>query len=289
MVNSPKGRVSEVKRIFPRNVGCVLLACGLTSAVAWLGWPVYKSVAYTRMTYDVLDRIDSLKTKRPANITAERWEDAVGWARTAVCNVPVGGPEDPAPMRQFRHDLHERIVAGDSLGVLRWIWSELERQNASARDYALRNKPLRAMTPDPVTDDTLNGFWSAATCGVLDLSDTQITDAGLGHLTKMTGLFNLQLNRTRVTDGGLVQLARLPRIRFLGLAGCTIGNAGLVHLEGLKDLEVLDLSETRITDAGLEQLQKLSGLRYLGLRKTHVTDSGAKRLGETLLRCRIER
>ena len=44
----------------------------------------------------------------------------------------------------------------------------------------------------------------------LSLSGTDITDAGLVHLTAMTQLQTLYLNDTRITDAGLLPLATLP-------------------------------------------------------------------------------
>ena len=62
---------------------------------------------------------------------------------------------------------------------------------------------------------------------VLDLSDTSVSDAGLAHLSGLTGLQRLYLSDTGVTD------------------------AGLAHLTGLTGLHVLYLYRTRVTDAGV--------------------------------------
>ena len=66
---------------------------------------------------------------------------------------------------------------------------------------------------------------------MLDLADTQITDAGLAHLAGLTELKTLSLDGTQITD------------------------AGLVHLKGLKGLEKLDLYSTKVTAAGVKKLQ----------------------------------
>ena len=52
---------------------------------------------------------------------------------------------------------------------------------------------------------------------VLDLSETQITDAGLKELVGLKNLQTLKLGFTRVTDAGLVTLRALPRLRSLYL------------------------------------------------------------------------
>ena len=50
----------------------------------------------------------------------------------------------------------------------------------------------------------------------LNLSDTQVTDAGLEHLRGLTGMLSLNLSRTRVTDEGVAELQKaLPRLRIV--------------------------------------------------------------------------
>jgi Leucine-rich repeat (LRR) protein len=66
----------------------------------------------------------------------------------------------------------------------------------------------------------------------VDLTGTQVTDAGLAHLQGLTGLQGLWLINTQVTD------------------------AGLAHLQGLTGLQVLSLDNTQVTDAGLAKLRQ---------------------------------
>jgi internalin A len=47
----------------------------------------------------------------------------------------------------------------------------------------------------------------------LDLSSTQVTDAGLVHLHGLTRLQDLNLGRTQVTDAGVAELKKaLPNV-----------------------------------------------------------------------------
>jgi hypothetical protein len=66
----------------------------------------------------------------------------------------------------------------------------------------------------------------------VNLSETQVADAGLEHLKGLTQLQDLRLQWTEVTD------------------------AGLVHLNGLTKLKWLDMNATKVTDAGVKDLQK---------------------------------
>ena len=99
---------------------------------------------------------------------------------------------------------------------------------------------------------------------LVDLHNTQVTDAGLRHLEGLSKLQKVSLNDTKVTD------------------------AGLEHLKGLTSLETLDLANTRVTDAGLEHLKRLTKLQSLNLVNTRVTDAGVKKLQQELQHCKIE-
>ena len=97
---------------------------------------------------------------------------------------------------------------------------------------------------------------------LLNLRDTQITDAGMPHLAKLTQLQRLHLERTAVTDAGLAYLSELKELTYLNLYGTKISDQGLRHLINLRKLENVYLWETDVTDAGCAALQKsLPGLR----------------------------
>jgi hypothetical protein len=65
----------------------------------------------------------------------------------------------------------------------------------------------------------------------LDLSHTQVSDAGLGHLKALKQLRCLDLDGTRITD------------------------AGLQHLNGLSQLQTL-IPGALVTDEGVKKLQQ---------------------------------
>lgn len=122
-----------------------------------------------------------------------------------------------------------------------------------------------------------------------NVSNTELTDAGLKHLAGLQGLERLMLRDTQVTDAGLVHVANLKGLTSLWLDGTQITDAGLVHLIGLTRLDFLILSNTPVTDAGLVPLANLKGLTYLNLTNTHVTDAGIAELQKALPNCEILR
>jgi Zn-dependent protease len=121
----------------------------------------------------------------------------------------------------------------------------------------------------------------------LDVSRTRITDAGLHHLSVLTGLRRLSLEDTRIGDAGLRHLAGLVRLEELSLAGTRVTDAGLGHLEGMQSLESLSLSRTAVTDAGIASLMRLTSLKTLDLTETHVTADGVAELRRALPALRI--
>ena len=100
----------------------------------------------------------------------------------------------------------------------------------------------------------------------VNLTKTQITDAGLVHLKGLTKLKGLDLDDTRVTDAGLVHLKGMTELTWLGLSETQITDAGLAHLTELTSLQELGLGLTQVTDAGLVHLKGLTKLHRTGLK-----------------------
>ena len=91
------------------------------------------------------------------------------------------------------------------------------------------------------------------------------------------GVDEANLTDCDITDAGLPQLADWKNLRSLGLAGTAITDRGLKHLTDLPALERLDMAHTAVTDAGLRLLPDKS-LKMLWLDQTAVTDDGVVEL-----------
>ena len=65
----------------------------------------------------------------------------------------------------------------------------------------------------------------------LDLSETQVTDAGLKRIAELRELHSLSLDDTRVTDEGLKQLRGLKKLTMLAIIGTKVTPAGRKELK----------------------------------------------------------
>ena len=126
--------------------------------------------------------------------------------------------------------------------------------------------------------NTIANLSAPAAAFALDLSTTEIPDAGLRELAGLKTLHSLDLSSTRVTASGLKSLAPLAELRSLYLRGTKTSNFGLKGVAALKAMEHLDLAGTQVTDVGLRELKPLKRLRTLELTGNAITDNGVSEL-----------
>jgi mono/diheme cytochrome c family protein len=87
----------------------------------------------------------------------------------------------------------------------------------------------------------------------------------------------LYLNKTQITDAGMAHLSGLKQLRRLHLANTAITSAGVKQLEGLENLETLNIYGTKVDDSVLETLTKLPKLKKVFLYDTGVSSRVAFR------------
>lgn len=80
-----------------------------------------------------------------------------------------------------------------------------------------------------------SGLWKSDTWewdGLnLDLSESQINDDGLKHVSQLLNLRSLNLKKTQVSDAGLHHLSHLKNLRFIDLDGSKVTSAGIKQLQ----------------------------------------------------------
>ena len=150
-----------------------------------------------------------------------------------------------------------------------------------------------------VSDKTIATHLSAVTMQKLVLRNTQLTDAALPSLLKLTGIAAWELGDGNFTDDGLSQLSSAapitqltlcgkqftgacfktwrPGLQILSMRGSSVTDKDLAHVANLALLTNLDLSDTAITDEGLKVLEKTSQpIFQLNLSRTKITPEGLK-------------
>ncbi len=140
----------------------------------------------------------------------------------------------------------------------------------------------------------------------LDLTGSEITDAGVAELKRIRSLRRICLSHARVSDRGIASLIPLSRLESLDLGGTlvtdasggtlvqftrlkdldlsktTIGNPMVAQLARLNSIESLDLSGTALGDDAIRFLAEMNGLRRLTVCNTKMSERGTQRLRSVL-------
>lgn len=121
---------------------------------------------------------------------------------------------------------------------------QLKKLNAMAMESGASLEPLRGL---PLTH--------------LHLTCAELGDQGAEVLNSLTQLEEAQLTRSQVTDAGLQHLT-LPALKNLSLSGSIgVTDAGLANLSGMPLLETLFLGETGVTGKDMAPLAVLKNLK----------------------------
>ena len=156
------------------------------------------------------------------------------------------------------------------------VAAKLQAMNASLMPLAQDNEQQRLSVinaADKFGDKELALLAPIATHVVwVDLARSQVSDAGLATLAKLTNLERLHLENTKIGDAGIAQLAGLSKLEYLNLYGTKVSDAGLGKLEGNKALKKLFVWQTAVTQAGAKALEaKVPGLVVnLGLSEAEI-------------------
>lgn len=97
-------------------------------------------------------------------------------------------------------------------------------------------------------DSELAEIGKISSLKVLDLSQAELTDDGLLHISELVDLERLYLGGcTSVSDEGLKQLGGLTKLTYLDLMGTSVNGSGLMHLAPLVSLELIEFDAEQFT------------------------------------------
>lgn len=142
--------------------------------------------------------------------------------------------------------------------------------------------------PGYVQDEHLEAIKGMPGLRILRVGETQISDAGLVHLTTLPDLDTLEVNGCRITDDGMKALNQMPRLTWLDVSRTGISDKGLLAWKKPTNLRLLRASfNPKLTDAALGGLVDLSDPQVLEFAGTNVTANGIGELKSKFPRCSI--
>ena len=109
-----------------------------------------------------------------------------------------------------------------------------------------------------------------------------VNDGHLAPLADIQNLSELDLANTQITAAGLGHIKGNKNLTKLSLANTSIDDAALKQIKGLTNLMSLNLYNTKVTDAGLASLKDMKFLRKVYAWQSGVTEQGAAELKKTL-------
>ena len=109
-----------------------------------------------------------------------------------------------------------------------------------------------------------------------------INDGHLVPLADIQNLSELDLGNTQITAAGLKHISKANSLIKLSVANTAIDDAGLKQIEGLTNLMSINLYNTKVTDAGLASLKNMKFLRKVYAWQSGVTEKGADELKKAL-------
>lgn len=141
----------------------------------------------------------------------------------------------------------------------------------------------------PVTDHGAKQLCSIASLTSLDLTGTEVTDAGVGYLARLPRLSHIALSVTPVTTRAVAELVSCGSLRSLRIDGTRVNDEAGPYLAQMRLLEELSVrptdfyvdgaysqrvysGEAAVTDKGYECLRSMLSLRVIDLYGTTVTD-----------------
>lgn len=124
-----------------------------------------------------------------------------------------------------------------------------------------------ALRRQPIGDKCCQAIAELKELKILTLNSSDITDAGVAHLSLNDSIESLGLGEAQfgceLTDEGMKSIGKMDQLTWLVLSGNPITGEGLKELKRLESLESLSMDGTSVTDKELGYLQPLASLKDL--------------------------
>lgn len=88
-----------------------------------------------RRSHQITDAIESLRARRPSDVTPEAWQAAVDWTRNLHGNSLVPFEASDQQIKVFQEDLNERLAKQVDLDTIYWIWDAYAKLTPAGKRY----------------------------------------------------------------------------------------------------------------------------------------------------------
>ena len=246
--------------------------------------------------FSALQAVDSGRSRLEQMIANSERQTGGDKVRAAAAKY-LGGryreiyPQAPA-ITSVRFSAVDQPVGGRSLASPAGVWTDPPlgmMSQAKPPPRVMGTYPIGRSVPrinplyfdaPPEFDDAALIEWVGASPAVeIDLSDTQVTGAGLAILAKHTPLRTLRLRDLKVKDADLNWIAGMPELRGLDLSGTGVTDALLPELAKLGQLTELRMARVKITRSAAPILAGLHELTILDVSETELAATTLMQLG----------
>jgi len=185
----------------------------------------------------------------PQNDIADTLRDMAPHARRLLMELRHRKRYGDLPVMLMFFDLMRRWGADpDPQGMLRMVAGsmaegpEISVEDAIRIRHAFQPAGLLDLHGLAVSDEALVAIPDTVTG--LALVNTPVTDAGIPHLLRLTGLKRLNIAGTQITDDGLVALGRLQDLEWVCVSRAQVTSQGVARLNATRpSVEVIGGSE----------------------------------------------
>jgi hypothetical protein len=133
------------------------------------------------------------------------------------------------------------------------------------------------LSSSEITDAGMRHLRSFPRLNGLSLEASRVTDAGVAHLTELNALGRLSLRETQITTSGVRSLKKL-NISYLWLSGPNLDASVVDELTDMSSLATVSLHHVDLSGADLSQLARLPSLRWLELVDCNLSDDDLRSL-----------
>ena len=141
---------------------------------------------------------------------------------------------------------HMDVIYTPPFEVARSLYIESDRANAwDTRAIA----PIADLT-------TLVNCW---------LPELPIADDALPYVSRLRHLRGLDLSDTDITDAGIKELVALPSLKLLYIDGTAVTDACLNDLACIPSLELVSVHRTRVTEDGIKRFREMVAPREVSV------------------------